>query len=102
MKNIYGKANNYTTKADGLTILSSYRSNPLKLLKEGYRPFETRPPAKLKKDGSDENTIPQPKEEIIIQAEPAYSIGTGSAAPIKEAFDFFSSSNRTRSSIGPF
>ncbi|SFR83888.1 hypothetical protein SAMN04488010_3217 [Maribacter stanieri] len=40
MKNIYGKANNYKTKADRLTILTSYRKNLLKLLKEGYSPFE--------------------------------------------------------------
>tara|TARA_R110002126_G_scaffold66963_1_gene170043 strand:- start:876 stop:1277 length:402 start_codon:yes stop_codon:yes gene_type:complete len=40
MKNIYGKANNYKTKADTLTILTSYRKNLLKLLKEGYSPFE--------------------------------------------------------------
>ncbi|MFX0557249.1 hypothetical protein ACOCEA_10640 [Maribacter sp. CXY002] len=40
MKNIYGKAYNYKTKADRLTILTSYRKNLLKLLREGFSPFE--------------------------------------------------------------
>jgi hypothetical protein len=52
IKNIYGKANNSKTKADRLTILTSYRSNLLKLLKEGYSLFE-----KL--------VLKQDKEEIL-------------------------------------
>lgn len=40
MKNIYGTANRYKTKEDRLVILSIYRSKLLKLLKEGFNPFE--------------------------------------------------------------
>jgi len=40
IKNIYGKANLYKTKEDRLAVLSVYRRNLLKLLKEGYDPFE--------------------------------------------------------------
>ncbi len=64
MKNIYGKANNYTTKADRLAILSSYRSNLIKLLKEGYSPFETDSPNKLKMDGNGENSVAESQKGI--------------------------------------
>lgn len=40
MKNIYGKANRYKTKEKRWAILTSYRKNLVKLLKEGFNPFE--------------------------------------------------------------
>jgi integrase len=40
MKNIYGNANRYKTKEDRLAFLCVYRSRLLKLLKEGFNPFE--------------------------------------------------------------
>ena len=40
MKNIYGKANLYKTKEDRLSVLTMYRRRLLKLLREGYNPFE--------------------------------------------------------------
>ena len=40
MKNIYGVANNYGTKEERLTILTTYRNKLLKLLREGFNPFE--------------------------------------------------------------
>ncbi len=39
MKNIYGIVNKYKTKEERLSILTSYRRNLLKLLKEGFDPF---------------------------------------------------------------
>ncbi|MUH36956.1 site-specific integrase [Zobellia amurskyensis] len=89
MKNIYGKANNYTTKADRLAILSSYRSNLLKLLKEGYSPFENEPPDKSEKDGNGENTVAEPPKEIIVQDGAADRSETQTKGmPLQEAFDF--------------
>ena len=39
MKNIYGISNKYKTKEERLSILTVYRRNLLKLLKEGFDPF---------------------------------------------------------------
>ncbi|WP_053990087.1 site-specific integrase [Mangrovimonas sp. TPBH4] len=39
-KNIYGVANSYKTKEERMTVLSVYRQRLLKLLKEGYSPYE--------------------------------------------------------------
>lgn len=39
-KNIYGKANKYKTKEARYSLLSLYKKRLLKLLKEGYSPFE--------------------------------------------------------------
>ena len=40
MGNIYANANRYNTKEERLSILSSFQRNLLKLLKDGYNPFE--------------------------------------------------------------
>ena len=40
MKNIYGNSNNYETKEDRLSVLTVYRIKLLKLLREGFNPFE--------------------------------------------------------------
>jgi integrase len=40
MKNIYGNVNTFTIKEDRLAVLSSYRKNLLRLLRDGYSPFE--------------------------------------------------------------
>lgn len=39
-KNIYGNANTYKNKEDRLALLSRYRRRLLKLLKEGFNPYE--------------------------------------------------------------
>lgn len=39
-QNIYGNVNKLSVKEDRLTVLSSYRKNLLRLLKEGYSPYE--------------------------------------------------------------
>lgn len=89
MKNIYGKANNYKTKADRLTILTSYRKNLLKLLKEGYSPFEKRQVIELKKD------TPPTRTETIKNIDPAPKTPSSEVEkaepqgmPIQEAFDY--------------
>lgn len=40
MQNIYGTANKHKTKEDRLAVLTTYRKVLLKLLKEGFNPFE--------------------------------------------------------------
>ncbi|WP_296317650.1 tyrosine-type recombinase/integrase [Winogradskyella sp. UBA3174] len=40
MKNIYGKANRYKTKAERYAALSLYKKRLLRFLREGYDPFE--------------------------------------------------------------
>lgn len=40
MKNIYGTANGYKTKADRYSVLNLYRKRLLNFLKAGYNPFE--------------------------------------------------------------
>ena len=89
MKNIYGKANNYKTKADRLTILTSYRNNLLKLLREGYSPFEKKEFIERKKEA------PVADTELIIKIHPEPSNATSKdeksenlGMPISEAFDF--------------
>ncbi|QXP68458.1 tyrosine-type recombinase/integrase [Polaribacter sp. AHE13PA] len=39
MANVYGKVNQYKTKENRMSILSSYRKNLLFLLKQGFNPF---------------------------------------------------------------
>tara|TARA_R110002051_G_scaffold314290_1_gene391188 strand:+ start:96 stop:836 length:741 start_codon:yes stop_codon:yes gene_type:complete len=89
MKNIYGKANNYNTKADRLTILTSYRKNLLKLLREGYSPFEKKEFIERKKEA------PVADTELIIKIHPEPSNATSKdeksenlGMPISEAFDY--------------
>ena len=88
-RQIYGKANQFKTKADRLTILTSYRKNLLKLLREGYSPYEKKQDIGLKKE-----TPPTPTETVKkvdltpstapTKAEPVESLGM----PISEAFDY--------------
>lgn len=40
MKNIYGKTNGFKTKAERYAALNLYRKRLLKLLREGYSPFQ--------------------------------------------------------------
>ena len=89
MKNIYGKANNYKTKADRLTILTSYRKNLLKLLKEGYSPFEKN--EELKKPTSKNTSNVKIKEEILPKPEIDTSITNKAqdiGMPLNEAFEY--------------
>ena len=81
--------NNYKTKADRLTILTSYRNNLLKLLREGYSPFEKKEFIERKKEA------PVADTELIIKIHPEPSNATSKdeksenlGMPISEAFDY--------------
>ncbi|MCM4169812.1 Tyrosine recombinase XerC [Arenibacter antarcticus] len=89
ISNIYGKAHKYKTKENRYAILSSYRINLLKHLKEGYNPFdsnrslhnsvkEQKNPTK-----SESNFITATKEADII-----VSKDTPAGTALKDAFDF--------------
>lgn len=59
MKNIYGKTNRYKTKESRYFLLRLYKRRLLKLLKEGYNPFEDNTAHHLKKINT---TIKKPLE----------------------------------------
>jgi integrase len=91
MKNIYGISNTYSTKEDRMSVLTTYRRMLLKLLKEGYNPFEDNMDLYLKQKHT-EHTIAQKmidtekvKKDVpkIIEKEDEKPTMT-----IKEAFDF--------------
>ncbi|APQ18771.1 tyrosine-type recombinase/integrase [Maribacter hydrothermalis] len=89
MKNIYGKANNYKTKADRLTVLTSYRKNLLKLLREGYSPFEK------KKDIGLEKETPPTRTETVKKVDPVAPVAPTEGEPVEswgmplsDAFDY--------------
>lgn len=89
MKNIYGKANKFNTKADRLTILTAYRSNLLKLLREGHSPFEKMPLTEHKtKEQRAENQKIAIAPEVNKIGEPTPPSPEEQGMPVQEAFDF--------------
>ncbi len=60
MKNIYGKASNYNTKAARLTVLTKYRQSLLRFLKKGYDPHK-------------DNTALFQKHQNKLASKPSYS-----------------------------
>jgi integrase len=95
MKNIYGIANKFKTKEDRLYILSTYCRNLLKLLKEGFNPFEDNTELIAKKeqrktvalDNKLETTIENNtsvEKELKLKKNEELSI----AMTLKEAFEF--------------
>ncbi len=85
MKNIYGIANKYKTKEERLSILTTYRRNLLKLLKEGFNPFQDNTELfekrNLKKELVPEDRIINSGNKIPVKVEKP-------AIGLKEAFDF--------------
>ena len=85
MKNVYGKANNHKTKEDRLFVLTVYKRNLLKLLKEGFNPFDDNSELFAKRKA--ENESPTEKHENNqVKAE-----GQEPQTPkmtLNEAFDF--------------
>jgi len=71
IKNIYGKANLYKTIEDRLAVLSVYRRNLLKLLKEGYNPF-----------GNNSVLHNTKKDQIRPETKPASQVSTVATEPI--------------------
>jgi uncharacterized protein YueI len=56
MKNIYGKTNRYKTKESRYYLLGLYRNRLLKLLQEGYSPFQDNTDHHIKKRHKDKET----------------------------------------------
>ncbi|OUR90913.1 hypothetical protein A9Q87_13335 [Flavobacteriales bacterium 34_180_T64] len=100
MKNIYGTVNLYKTKEDRLTILSMYRRRLLRLLREGYNPFEDnskRFSTPEIQDSSKSNSTPQfiPKqaktsrpEESTPEVVKSTLVEDDTNMTLKEAFAF--------------
>lgn len=72
MQNIYGKANSFKTKEDRLAVLSTYRRVLIKLLKEGFNPYEDnsvliekrkQKTIEVKEDKIPQTTFEEPKKE---------------------------------------
>ncbi|MDO1500342.1 site-specific integrase [Winogradskyella maritima] len=99
-KNIYGKTNKYHTKEARYSILSTYRRQLLKLLKEGYSPFEDNSQRVNKDKKAIEMAEPTPTIEVENEPTEVKKIETSKKRPdgitktthsektIKEAFDF--------------
>jgi hypothetical protein len=56
MKNIYGKTNRYKTKESRYYLLGLYRKRLLKLLQEGYNPFQDNTDHHIKRRHKDKET----------------------------------------------
>lgn len=89
IKNIYGKANQYSTKEGRLSILTRYRQRLLKLLKEGYDPFQDNTDLflKNKKIASSKAPISLPTKEIVVKKEVEVAVEEPKIT-LRQAFDF--------------
>ncbi|MFL1012090.1 tyrosine-type recombinase/integrase [Flavisericum labens] len=92
MKNIYGKTNRYKTKESRYFLLSLYKKRLLKLLKEGYDPFEDNTARYLKKTKSPAGENPQDKtsstKEVISTPEEVPKEEDKQGLPVKEALEY--------------
>jgi integrase len=91
MQNIYGKTNVYKTKEDRLVILSSYRRNLLKLLKEGYDPFKDNTALFQKSKEMANNSIVEPTQTERLRNNKKEISETVIETPkmtLREAFNF--------------
>ncbi|GAA4240837.1 site-specific integrase [Winogradskyella psychrotolerans] len=85
MQNVYGKANKYTTKEDRLFVLTVYKRTLLKLLKEGFNPFEDNTALLAKRKGDFKPSKASQYSGVDTTKEKEASVPIMS---IKEAFDF--------------
>ncbi|MDN3665779.1 tyrosine-type recombinase/integrase [Algibacter miyuki] len=85
MQNVYGKTNKYNTKEDRLFILTVYKRNLLKLLKEGFNPFEDNRDLLAKRKVKEKRSKVEQKPEAVKSEE---KDSTAPAMSIKEAFEF--------------
>ncbi|WP_231961860.1 tyrosine-type recombinase/integrase [Algibacter lectus] len=85
MQNVYGKANKYTTKEDRLFVLTVYKRSLLKLLKEGFNPFEDNTALLAKRNAKVKRSNAKPSSEVDTEKDQETSVPTMS---IKEAFNF--------------
>ncbi len=85
LHNIYGKANNYKTKEDRLFVLTLYKRNLLKLLKEGYNPFEDNGALFAKRKA---NNTSSKKEQESLQPNTEEQESIIPKMTLKDAFEF--------------
>jgi len=87
MKNIYGITNNFKTKEERFSILSTYRRNLIILLKKGFNPFEDNSEL-LNKNNSSETEVQLTINKVEPKIEPQIIPETEKQQTIKEAFEF--------------
>jgi integrase len=85
MQNVYGKANKYSTKEDRLFVLTVYKRTLLKLLKEGFNPFQDNRALLAKRNAKVKSTKAEPSSEVETTKGQEASVP---AMSIKEAFNF--------------
>lgn len=85
LQNIYGKANNHKTKEDRLFVLTVYKRNLLKLLKEGFNPFEDNGTLLAKRRFKN---APSTKEQEILPLTSGKQEPAALKMTLKEAFEF--------------
>ncbi|WP_159018072.1 tyrosine-type recombinase/integrase [Algibacter sp. L3A6] len=85
MQNVYGKANKYTTKEDRLFVLTVYKRSLLKLLKEGFNPFEDNTALLAKRNAKVKRSKAKPSSEVDTEKDKETGVP---AMSIKEAFNF--------------
>ncbi|WOD43755.1 phage integrase N-terminal SAM-like domain-containing protein [Hwangdonia lutea] len=98
MKNIYGGANKFKTKEERIALLSRYQRRLLKLLKEGYNPyqkntalFKSKMDKKSKKEVievKEKPKLPEKQSTQEIQNKGSKNNTEDSSLNLKEAFDF--------------
>ncbi|WP_299385844.1 site-specific integrase [uncultured Lacinutrix sp.] len=91
MTPIYGDANSYKTKEDRLQVLTQYRKTLIKLLNQGFSPFENNTESfnHLKNTSSTPEEIKLvPKQNATIDKIVEIKIDEEPKMSIKEAFDF--------------
>ncbi|MFH4966286.1 site-specific integrase [Gaetbulibacter sp. M235] len=84
----YGKANRFKTKEERLSVLVIYRRILLKLLRQGYNPFEDNTALYLRLNQKENEKVPVTK---TIKAEEPKTVPEPEEAPgmaLKEAFDY--------------
>ena len=89
MKNVYGKANQFSTKEGRLSVLTKYRQRLLKLLKLGYNPFENNNELFLmnKEKLQNKSALSGPATQTIIEKNTEI-VDTIPKVTLRKAFDF--------------
>ncbi|WP_248723256.1 site-specific integrase [Seonamhaeicola sp. ML3] len=89
MTPFYGVANKYKTKGERMEVLSVYRKTLLKLLKQGYNPFNDNTELFNKLKGKKEAPKTQPQETASLpEPEQPETVSETTKLSLKEAFDF--------------
>ena len=83
IKNIYGVVNKYKTKEDRMSVLVMYRKTLVRLLKQGYNPFDDNAELYQKLTNKTTGATSQP-----ISSPSPIKKEEESSMPLQEAFDF--------------